>query len=382
MYNQENLLYQLIEKSEKYLIPLGIWPSANNIWITLFNIIVLFSSSVLVICKNVLDPESESIENAIALGNGALCTVVYFVSMIVKKDALVEYLNFIKSHEKVFTNSDYKQLTSACAREYRIIMTALLCILPVGIAVRFLHPPLEYGYVKLLRNDKNFTLPPSMGIPTSMLGEIPTYILESIVRMIVLSTLVGICSIFILSSLYICTQYNILALELENITDDEEVVDKMIDRHQELLYFTKLLNKIFSHYFFADCFLSLINMAVMMFSFITHNIRLSNYIVEVPLLSIGIAQLFFVLYYGDRLIDAVSNSIFTAKYSLNKKIIKSEQIADAVYQSEWYTKPIKIKKKILLIIMMGQKPQTLNFGGNDVMVASMLLFSEVCSNIY
>lgn len=43
--------------------------------------------------------------------------------------------------------------------------------------------------------------------------------------------------------------------------------------------------------------------------------------------------------------------------------------------------PIKIKKKILLIIMMGQKPQTLNFGGNDVIVASMLLFSEVITLI-
>jgi len=306
MATQENLLYQLIEKSEKYLVPLGIWPSANNTWITIFNIIVLFSFSVIIIFKNALNPESESIENAIALANGSLCTVVYFVTMIVKKDTLVEFLEFIKSHKKVFTNGDYKSLTFACAREYRIIMTALLCILPVGIAVRFLHPPLEYGYVQLFRDDKNFTLPPSMGIPTSVFGDIPTYILESIVRMIMLCTLLGICSIFILSTLYICTQYNILALELENFRDDEKAINKLIERHQELLNYTKLLNEIFSPYFFADCFFSLINLSIMMFSLISHNIRLSNYIVDVPLICAGMSQLFFILYYGDRLIDAVS----------------------------------------------------------------------------
>ena len=49
----------------------------------------------------------------------------------------------------------------------------------------------------------------------------------------------------------------------------------------------------------------------------------------------------------------------------------------AAYKSEWYTRSIKIQKKVLFIIMRARRPQSLNVGGNDVMVASMLLFSQV-----
>jgi len=125
--------------------------------------------------------------------------------------------------------------------------------------------------------------------------------------MIMLSMIIGICCIFILSTLYICTQYNILAMEMENFhEDDEKVINKLIERHQELLNYTKLLNEIYAPYFLANCFLSFINIAILLFSFLTHNARITNYIVELPLLCIGISQLFFVMFFGDRLIEAVS----------------------------------------------------------------------------
>ena len=305
MVTQENLLYHLIEKSEKYLVPLGIWPSANNTCVIIFNIIVLFSFSVLVLIKSVFNPESESIENAFTLANGGLCTVVYFVTMIVQKDKISEFFKFVKTQNKIFTNYGTKKLMIAAGKEYNIILVGYQVVLPVAVLVRFLYPPLAYGYVQIFQENKNFTLPPAMGLPSYIFGDIPTYILESFVRMIMLFTLLGICNIYILSTLYICTEYNILALELESISEDEEIVDKMIERHQELLNSTKLLNEIFSTYFFADCLLSLINLSIMMFSLISHNANFTNLIMEVPIICTGMSQLFFILYFGDRLIDAV-----------------------------------------------------------------------------
>ena len=307
MASQINLFHDLLDKSEKYLILIGIWPSFNNGCVTILNIILMFGYSIMVLIKNLLNPEKESIENAFALANGGLCTVVYFVTMIIKKERFLDFLEFIKSQRRLFATEDYKNLMIASGKEYKLIVTALLYILPVGIAVRFFQIPIEYGYIKLFQENETFTIPPSMGIPAAVFGEIPTYVLESFVRMAMLSMIIGICTIFILSTLYICTQFNILALEMENFhEDDEKVIDKIIQRHQELLTYTKLLNEIYAPYFFANCFLSFINISILLFSFLTHNARITNYIVEVPLLTVGISQLFFVLFFGDRLIDAVS----------------------------------------------------------------------------
>lgn len=305
MNSQVNLFHELLEKSEKYLVPLGIWPSPKNGLITLFNIFILFGYSILVLIKNLLNPEGESIENAFTLANGGLITVAYYVTMVFKKQKLLEFFGFIKSHKKLLATDEAKQLMIAGAREYQKISTAFLYILPVAVLVRFLQPPLEYGFIQLFRNDKNFTLPPAMGIPTFMVGEIPTYIVESLVRMIMLSSLMGVCAIFIVSTLYICTHYNILAFELENFREDEKIINKLIESHQELLYFTKLLNEIFSPYFFANCFFSFINLSIMMFSLIAHNAKITNFMMEGPLVTAGMSQLFFVLYFGDRLMEAV-----------------------------------------------------------------------------
>ena len=58
-------------------------------------------------------------------------------------------------------------------------------------------------------------------------------------------------------------------------------------------------------------------------------------------------------------------------------LCKTSQISNAAYKSDWFAASIKVQKKIGFIILRGQRPQTLNVGGNNVMVASMLLFSQV-----
>jgi hypothetical protein len=75
-----------------------------------------------------------------------------------------------------------------------------------------------------------------MGLPVEIFGEIPIYVLESLVRALMLSALMGICSAFILSSLTICTQFNILAKQLENLkTDNVKAVNDLIKEHKRLL---------------------------------------------------------------------------------------------------------------------------------------------------
>lgn len=75
-----------------------------------------------------------------------------------------------------------------------------------------------------------------MGLPVELFGEIPTYILESFIRALMLSTLMGVCIAFILSTLTICNQFNILEQQFENLnTSEEKHVNDLIKEHKRLL---------------------------------------------------------------------------------------------------------------------------------------------------
>jgi hypothetical protein len=145
----EELFRRLLTRAEKILIPLGVWPSAWNWWVTLFNIIVLFVYSILVLIKNLHNPERESIENAFTLANGGLITVVYFVTMLLKKEKCAELYEFIKTEQKIATTSEEKQIVINVGREFQRISTAFLYFLPAAVLVRFLMPTAEFAYVKV-----------------------------------------------------------------------------------------------------------------------------------------------------------------------------------------------------------------------------------------
>lgn len=307
MDDQVHLFEELLEKSKKILVPMGVWPSHNNRWITIANIVILVGYSILVLVKNLLNPEGESIENAFTLGNAGLITVLYFVTMLKKKKEFMNFFELMKTNEKQFSSNEAKRLMIAGGQEYQKISNGFLFLLPAMVLVRFIQPSAQYAYIMLFSDDKTFSLPPPMGVPVFLFGEILTYVIESVIRMVIFSTLIAACLMFIISILYICTQYNILAMQLRSFKDkDDDAINKIIANHQVLLNSAKLVNDVFSPYFFADCLFSLINLTIMMFSLLAHNASLQNFLLEVPLVTTGMSQLFFVLYFGDRLIDAVS----------------------------------------------------------------------------
>lgn len=151
----EALFRKLLTRAEKVLIPLGVWPSSWNWWVTLFNIIVLFVYSILVLIKNLHNPERESIENAFTLANGGLITVVYFVTMLLKKEKCSELYEFIKTEQKIATTSQEKEIVISVGKEFQGISTAFMYFLPSAVLVRFLMPTAEYAYTEV--NKFNFS---------------------------------------------------------------------------------------------------------------------------------------------------------------------------------------------------------------------------------
>jgi 7tm Odorant receptor len=234
MTSEDLLFKELLIISEKILSPLGIWPTAYNSWISLFNILILTSYSVLVLIKNSLNPERESIENAFTLANGGLITVIYFIILLQEKDKCLEFFNFIKWDRKLYHSNEEKRIQHAVGREYQKISTAFFYILPTAIFIKFIQPLMEYLYIKLFKIERSFELPPSMGIPVEIVGEYPTYILESIIRAQMLITLMGVCSVYILSTLFICMQFQCLAINLKSVNDESKLVG-LIKEHEEIL---------------------------------------------------------------------------------------------------------------------------------------------------
>lgn len=91
MNSQVHLFHDLLIKTEKYLAPIGIWPNSKNSWITIFNTVILFGYSILVLIKNLHNPEKESVENAITLANGGEFVFFFFkfVNLTTRSDPLV-----------------------------------------------------------------------------------------------------------------------------------------------------------------------------------------------------------------------------------------------------------------------------------------------------
>lgn len=147
----EQLFRVLLVRAEKKLIPIGVWPTPWNWWVTLFNIIILFVYAIFVLIKNLLNPERESIENAFTLVFGGLINFVYFLTFFLKKEKFLELFEFVKNNQKFITTSEERKILINVGKEFQRIVTAFSYFLPSAVLVRFLIPIVEFTYIKVRR---------------------------------------------------------------------------------------------------------------------------------------------------------------------------------------------------------------------------------------
>lgn len=140
---------KLLNSAENFLSPIGVWPNSWNHSVILFNVIVLTLYAVLVNIKNILNPEGESIENAITLSNGGLVMVSYFVILLIKKEKSQEMFNFVKNGNRFAMTIKEMEVIQKIEREFKIISTTFLYFLPPAVLVRFVMPSAEYAYIKV-----------------------------------------------------------------------------------------------------------------------------------------------------------------------------------------------------------------------------------------
>jgi hypothetical protein len=306
------LFSDLLQKSEKILTLMGIWPSKRIVGSisSVFKIIMMATFIIAVIIKNVTKPEKESIENALSQANGGFLIIVYLISLTAKKEKFLELFELIKMdlNWSMTIVADRKFLIDV-GFEFQWYLKRILFLFLPAVLLKLIQPFFRLFYIMWSNETIRIDLPPSMALSEDYLGKIPTYLIETIFRTIMIYTVVGMSITFMIPCLHICTQFKILAKDFQAIVEkNPKSLKKCVERHEALIQMSKLYSDLFQPYFITDCIVSGTNLSILMFSLIVTP-SINNYLMETPLLAVGLAQIFVIMYFGDQLIYSVGCQI-------------------------------------------------------------------------
>lgn len=253
---------ELLTRIEKKLVPFGIWPSSRNRWVTIFNIAILTAYLILVLIKNILNPEGESIEIAFALAFGGLYVAIFCATLILRKEKVEKMLSFLKNGKNSEMTKKEMEIFQDAENDFVKIFKYYAYILPPTVIIRIILPLIELGYnkvkltwvkriqykfidfskcyftyVKVYATDKTFTLPAAQAFPVEYLGEMNVYVIETILsRAYILTLVMGVSLTYILTALLICAHFEVLRIQLENLnTDDPKFIEDFSKKHLELI---------------------------------------------------------------------------------------------------------------------------------------------------
>lgn len=82
-------------------------------------------------------------------------------------------------------------------------------------------------------SNETFTLPAAQAFPVKYFGEMNVYIIETILsRAYIMTLVVGISLMYIIAALSICAHFKILAMQLENLNeDDPKFIENFLTNH-------------------------------------------------------------------------------------------------------------------------------------------------------
>nr|QZH55114.1 odorant receptor 18 [Achelura yunnanensis] len=154
---------------------------------------------------------------------------------------------------------------------------------------------------------------------------------------------------------YIFIQFHLLHKQLENLKVSmflEEGMSshflKLVKRHKEIIRCVELVEVIYTKSTLLNMITS--SLLICLTGFDVMVIKdLALLLPFLGFLSAGLMQIYFLCYYGDLIMRS------------------SELISEALYNSQWYSGNIRIKKELILMMMRSQKPCRLTaFGFADV----------------
>ncbi|XP_057334181.1 uncharacterized protein LOC130673241 [Microplitis mediator] len=170
-----------------------------------------------------------------------------------------------------------------------------------------------------------------------------------------------------------CSMFTIIGRRLKNLTVDENIISIKknsinekngikslvicIKMHKEILWFAQLLEENFSNYCFLLLGTIVLGLTTVGFQFVVLATEASEKIRCIWYATAQIIHLFFLSYFGQKLIN------------------HSEFIYESICTSKWYNYPKKMKLLIILMLMRGKIVSTITAG--KIYIMSVENFSTV-----
>ncbi|XP_011878788.1 PREDICTED: odorant receptor 13a-like isoform X1 [Vollenhovia emeryi] len=151
-------------------------------------------------------------------------------------------------------------------------------------------------------------------------------------------------SLFLAITLHVCGQIELLKIEFTNYyIKDKSITDefsKLTSRHRNLIEYAKLLDDVTSFVLLVQMLFSCLIICLIGFQLIialkTHDVVMITK--SITVLIALLLQLFFYSFVGDYL------------------KCQMEEVAGAIYASNWHCLPMKVMRNVLFVIMRSQQP--------------------------
>lgn len=301
------------------------------------------------IVKNILYADLKSASDAFTHTNANIISVIYFYMMLFKRPFFYDLFQRFETDMYRELNEFEIKHTILAGKEIRGTLRVGILVLCIATTMKFVQPTVLYLYGLISNAEENIVyLPPPMGIP-EIYGPLITYIIESVATSLSIGTIVGSVIIFMLFTYHICGQFNALHDSIiggkspgpdlgKGGVDEESFLDDCIRRHQQLLNMSLDFVKIFGIVFWIDCVVSVLNICFVLFSMAQNVGAIEHVLNEASFLCGGVSQMFLACWCCERIFNATL------------------EISDGAYNSNWLGKSLKFKKKIVFIMVRGQKP--------------------------
>ncbi|XP_060533450.1 odorant receptor Or2-like [Cylas formicarius] len=122
----------------------------------------------------------------------------------------------------------------------------------------------------------------------------------------------------------------------------------LVKEHQRVVRFIKQLNEAVKHLMLMDYFLNAMNMALVMLLFLEAETGM---------------QFASCVFYSGRMMVI----IFALGWTSNEIKVQSQGLADAIYESGWYERPLSVRRLLHMMILRAQRPLALTIGPFDEM---------------
>lgn len=229
-------------KVKQFLNFVGYWPSEKLSKTTILNFSVLTIFIICAIIKNITTPDHRSFSDALTHSNGMVLVNVYLTVLIFRGEEFWKFSNNLDEDMKRYMNAEENRPVFKAGNELKLSIKIFGVIYVPAALLKFIQPFITVLYFYFFGDVNQIDYSPSMAFPIIWKPSVTT-MLESIITTFLLTGLAGSMLIFMVMTLYLCSQLDGLRNTLlkEKSPGDDHVsghfLDDCIRRHSDLIRF-------------------------------------------------------------------------------------------------------------------------------------------------